>query len=146
MYFLCAVLSLAVMVDLIRYKIPNWLLLMGYLGGIVYQYRSSNLWYFYVTDSILILITFYILFYFNILGGGDVKLYAVIALFVGYIPCLNIFVLSFIVGALISVFKIAFLVISQKEWDISHLYIHFSLPILIGTILTHFGGISWITF
>lgn len=146
MLFLYCLLAAAFFSDFYKDRIPNALIAAGYLTGIGYSLAVGDLWYISVLDSIVILILLYPLFLAGAFGGGDVKLLSAAALFLGAEGTVNVFISALMAGALCSVIKIVFLIFRKEKVSLSHLYIHFSLPILIGTILTHLGGITWITF
>lgn len=146
MLFLYCLLAAAFLMDIWQERIPNLLIAAGCLAGIAYALCGGALWYLSVLDSVVILIFLYPFFLIGAFGGGDVKLIAVIALFLGAEATINVILSAVIAGAVCSVIKIAFLLLQKKKLVFSRLYIHFSLPILIGTSLTHLGGITWITF
>lgn len=146
MLFLYCLLAAAFFSDFYKDRIPNALIAAGYLTGIGYSLAVGDLWYISVLDSIVILILLYPLFLAGAFGGGDVKLLSAAALFLGAEGTVNVFISALMTGALCSVIKVVFLIFRKEKVSLSHLYIHFSLPILIGTILTHLGGITWITF
>lgn len=146
MFLLYGILAAALFMDFYRCRIPNLLILAGYILGIAYGIFNHDIWYIYITDSIISLLALYPLFLIGAFGGGDVKLFAVVGLFLGLEPTVNIFITSLMAGAVCSVIKISATLIKRKHFSLSNLYIHFSLPIFIGTILTLHGGITWITF
>lgn len=146
MLFLYCLLAAAFLTDFFRDRIPNLLIGAGYLAGIGYSLFGGGLWYISVLDSIVILILLYPFFLMGAFGGGDVKLLSTAALFLGAEETVNVIISALMAGAVCSVVKIIFLLFQKEKISFSHLYIHFSLPILIGTILTHLGGITWITF
>lgn len=146
MLLLYCLLAAALLMDFYRCRIPNLLILAAYLAGIGYSLFCGGAWYLSLLDSLLILILLYPFYLIGAFGGGDVKLFTVIALFLGIEGTINTIISALMVGAVCSVIKILFLLFRKERISFSHLYIHFSLPILAGTILTHFGGITWITF
>ena len=146
MFLLYGILAAALFTDFYKCRIPNLLILAGYTAGVVYFICSCNIWYVFITDSIVIVLALYPLFLIGAFGGGDVKLFAVIGLFLGLELTVNIFITALIAGAACSVMKILATLIKRRSFSLSNLYIHYSLPVLIGTILTLHGGITWITF
>lgn len=146
MFILYCLLAAAVFMDFYRDRIPNWLIAAGYLAGIGYSLSGGGLWFIFILDSVAILILLYPFFLAGAFGGGDVKLLSAAALFLGAEETVNVILSALMVGAVCSVAKIIFLLCRKEKISLSHLYIHFSLPILAGTILTHLGGITWITF
>lgn len=60
--FLFAVLIIAVIYDFWKCRIPNWLVVIGYFVGIAGALWQDKLWYFRLTDSLLMLLILYPLF------------------------------------------------------------------------------------
>lgn len=146
MFLLYGILAAALFTDFYRCRIPNLLILAGYITGTVYCIYSYNNWYIFITDSIAIILILYPLFLIGAFGGGDIKLFAVIGLFLGLELTVNVFITALIAGAVCSVIKIISTLIRRRQLFLSGLSIHYSLPVFIGTILTFHGGITWITF
>lgn len=146
MLLLYSILIIALFTDFYKCRIYNWLILAGYFAGFCHCLCNQGLWYISLGDSLFTLAILYPLFVIGAFGGGDIKLFTVIALFFGLEGTLNIIISSVMAGAVLSILKIIFILFQKKNISLAHLYIHFSLPILIGTILVHQGGIQWITF
>lgn len=146
MLFLYGILAAALFMDLYKCRIPNRLILTGYFMGFVHCLYIGDLWVITLLDSFFIFILLYPLYMIGAFGGGDVKLFMVMTVFLGFENTINILITSVMAGAVCSVFKIILMLFQRKKQSLSHLYIHFSLPIVIGTILVQHGGIIWITF
>lgn len=146
MLLLYSILIIALFTDFYKCRIYNRLILAGYFAGFCYCLCNQGLWYISLGDSLFTLAILYPLFVIGAFGGGDIKLFTVIALFFGLEGTLNIIISSVMAGAVLSILKIIFTLFQKKKISLAHLYIHFSLPILIGTILIHQGGVQWITF
>lgn len=146
MLLLYGILIIALFTDFYRCRIYNWLILAGYLAGFSYCLYSQELWYISLGDSLFVLAFLYPLFAIGAFGGGDIKLFTVIAVFLGLEGTVNIIISAVMAGAVLSILKIIFILFQKKKISLAHLYIHFSLPILIGTILVQKGDIQWITF
>lgn len=73
------------------------------------------------------------------LGMGDVKLMAVLGLYMGTTNSINIFILSFIIGAIVSIYM---LIAKKKELNT---YIPFAPCIVIATIFTIYMPINILT-
>ena len=146
MFLLYGILAAALVADFRHFCIPNGLILVGIVAGISYTVRSDGLWYLALLDGLILLFVLYPFYMIGAFGGGDVKLLAVVGIFLGLEMGVNVVVLSLMAGAVCSVLKILYELFRKKWLSFKHLYIHFSLPIFIGTILVHFGGITWITF
>jgi Flp pilus assembly protein protease CpaA len=146
MVLLYCLLAAACITDFWKCRIPNVLILIGYILGTVYCLWCNNIWHLAFFDSLFILLSLYPLFVIGAFGGGDVKLFSVVAFFLGFETTINIVITAMIAGAVCSVIKILFTYLRKQSVSLSRLYIHFSFPIFIGTILTHLGGTIWITF
>lgn len=146
MFLLYGILVAAVVWDFRSFRIPNALILLGVATGIAYSMWQDNTWYYSFLEGCILLLVLYPFYAIGAFGGGDVKLLAVIGIFIGLEQGVNVVVLSLAVGAVCSVFKILYTFFLTKRLSIKNLYIHFSLPIMVGTFLVQFGGISWITF
>lgn len=146
MFVLFGILAAALLTDLFRSRIPNLLILAGYLSGIVSAALAGIPWYLCLLDGLVILVFLYPLYLIGAFGGGDIKLFGVIAVFLGLMPAVNVVLTAVMAGAVCSIMKITYQLLRQKKISFSNLTIHFSLPIFIGTILIVFGGVSWITF
>lgn len=146
MFVLFGILAAALLTDFFRSRIPNLLILAGYLAGIIYALLTGSPWYLSLLDGLIILVFLYPLYLMGAFGGGDIKLFSVIGMFLGFMPAVNVVLTAIMAGAVCSVIKIIFLLLTHRKISFSNLTIHFSLPIFIGTILIVFGGITWITF
>lgn len=146
MFILLGILAAALLTDFFRSRIPNLLILAGYLSGVGYAVLTQNPWHLCLIDGLIILICLYPLYLFGAFGGGDIKLFSVIGIYLGLMPTVNVVLSAIMAGAVCSVIKIIFLLLRHRKISFSNLTIHFSLPIFLGTILIVFGGISWITF
>ncbi len=94
------VTSLAAIWDLKTRTIPNWLTLSAFFLVLVIQgFMLSFLEFGQILQTLLFAIVFFlVLFYFKILGGGDVKLLLVIACSVTIFEFLEILFFIFLVG------------------------------------------------
>ena len=137
---LYTVLVIALLFDFRKCRIPNWLVVAGYMMGGLSAYLGDSQWYFYIFDSFLLLLILYPLFLVGALGGGDIKLLTCISVYLGFEQGLNLSILAIAIGAVISILKIIFLLCQKKEFQFSHLYIHFSLPIVLATLFINFHG------
>lgn len=160
---LISIASIAAIMDLAREKIDNHFLAACWIFGIGYQAGSGGLKGvgIFLAGSAVPMIFLYLLFYFRMLGAGDIKLLSVIGGFVGPVAILKCIVLSFLFGALLS---IGFLIIcgnftARLLYFANYLNrvttvkkalpyylpgrrmenIHFSIPILMAVFM-HVGG------
>ncbi len=109
-FILSALLTLLVMMamvtDLTKYKIPNKIngsILLLYIVACVISPEGKNVW----KDGLLAFAILFtignILFRFRVMGGGDVKMISVLALWVGYgLSLLNFVVMFGLIGGLLT--------------------------------------------
>jgi len=162
--FLLSITGLAVINDIWRGKIPNALVIAGLCIGGCWQfsYRGVSGILQFLGGSILPLLLLAVLYYFRMLGAGDIKLFSVIGGFLGVSAILQCIAIAFLAGAIIStILMIRRRILSKrlqyflaytrnyfqtKKWKPyrnemekeSHVY--FSIPIFISVIL-YVGGI-----
>ncbi|MFV0344046.1 MAG: prepilin peptidase [Anaerocolumna sp.] len=101
-------LLLALSKDLKSYKIPNTIILIGYLFGLFFfcqeqEWTSIHKWVLSIFIPILILFP---LFFIKALGAGDIKLFSVIGGFFGISYVINLIVISFLIGGILAVFQL----------------------------------------
>lgn len=108
--YICLVffLLLALKQDLKSYKIPNSIILIGYLLSLLffhqeYEWTSIYKWLGSIIIPILILFP---LFFIKALGAGDIKLFSVIGGFFGTFYAMQIIAISFVVGAVLSLVQL----------------------------------------
>lgn len=108
--YICLVflLLLALKQDLKSYKIPNLIILIGYLLSLLfftqeYEWTSIHKWLGSIIIPILILFP---LFFIKALGAGDIKLFSVIGGFFGISYAIQFIAISFVIGAIISAAKL----------------------------------------
>lgn len=141
--FISILLIMDAFVDIKAQIIPNGLNMTGFLVGLVYLYYklvtnvSVGLDLFLgmiVGAGIFILIALFALVAYRKegMGLGDVKLMGMLGLFLGVKNIIQVFILSFTVGAIVS---IVLLVTKIKKADD---YIPFGPFIVVATILTMF--------
>ena len=91
--------------DLCIRRIPNFWICLGWLCGIGYQYltlQGQGVKHF-AAGSLLPVILLWMLFYFRMLGAGDIKLLSVLGGFMGAPAVLFCVIWSVIFGAVLSV-------------------------------------------
>ena len=107
-WFLLSIGSLAVFWDLWKGKVPNILIVAGLCTGWCYQLADKGL--YGVLDfwggALFPLLLLGVLYYFRMIGAGDIKLFSVIGGFVGIRSVLTCITISFLAGAVISAFLI----------------------------------------
>lgn len=146
MILLLLLLLAAMYFDIRFFRIPNKLILVGIGTGMCYRFLFPEELFFYqylvaMTGIFLILVPIYKL---GAIGGGDVKLLSVCALFMGVYDGLEMMVLSFLFGAFFSIIFLVYHRFFSKQIQTKRHVIHFSIPIFFG-ILTEWlwGGFLW---
>lgn len=141
--FLTIILIMDMFIDIKAQIIPNGLNMTGFLVGIVYMYFKlitdvyvgiDLLLGMFVGAGIFLLIALFALVAYKKegMGLGDVKLMGMLGLFFGVKNIFQIFILSFTVGAIISILLLVFKIKKMDE------YIAFGPFIVIATAITMF--------
>ena len=151
MLFFVGILCLITLTDLYKQIIPNSCILAAILVRLLYYFVFETFQWetlFALIGNglsmslpmlILVMIMEKILKK-EVMGGGDIKLLTCISVYLGFEQGLNLSILAIAIGAVISILTIAFLLCQKKEFQFSHLYIHFSLPIVLATLFINFHG------
>lgn len=144
MILLYLILFLAACTDLKSFRIPNRLILTGYLLGLIYQiiWSDHDTFFLYPIYAFLILLLTLPLFCMRAIGGGDCKLLSVCAMFTGIVRTISIGIYALFAAGIASVFLLAVrrLIFHKKDQN----KLHFAIYILIGALLEYFlGGILW---
>lgn len=96
------ILLLAAMIcDLFRRKIPNIIIVLGF---------SYSLWrhgFGAILPMLVVYILFFPLFYFRVLGAGDIKLMGMLAGILGSLSGLNCIILAWLLAGLYSFLRLA---------------------------------------
>lgn len=105
----------AMVMDLAKRRISNWYLLFGWAAGAVVQFfgSSSNWWVNYLGGVLLPIFLLFILFYFRMMGAGDLKMLSVLGGMTGFSTALPLILCSFVFGSIISIGILTF----RKSWS-----------------------------
>lgn len=135
MFLLYIILFLAACTDFKSYRIPNRLIVTGYLLGLIYQiiWSDQNKFYLYPLYAFFILLLTIPLFRFGVIGGGDCKLFSVCAMFTGIVRTISIFIYAFFFSGAICAVLVLFQRLFPGKKQIHT--IHFSIYILIGALI-----------
>ncbi len=139
--FVCILLIMDAFIDLKAQIIPNFLNMTGFLVGLIYLYYKlvtnivigvDLLLGMFVGAGIFLLIALFALVAYKKegMGLGDVKLMGVLGLFLGAKNIFQIFILSFAIGAVVSIFLLLSKI--KKADD----YIPFGPFIVIAAMIT----------
>lgn len=146
MILLYMILFLAACADLKSFRIPNRLIVAGYLLGLIYQiiWSDQDAFFLYPIYAFFILLLTIPLFCMGAIGGGDCKLLSVCAMFTGIVRTIAIGVYAIFAAGAVSVILLAVSrLIFHKKYQNK---LHFGIYILIGAILEHFlGGVPWVS-
>jgi prepilin peptidase CpaA len=105
---LFAILSLAAFFDIKERRIPNYVVLVGFLGGVVLSaLQGSTQLMFSVASFFVGIVALLIPFAFGWMGAGDVKLFAAVGALLGYSSLPRVFFYSCLVAGCIALFALA---------------------------------------
>lgn len=154
----------AVYFDILYQRIPNCLIIVGLILGLICQISCYGIFGFllFCAGAVLPVMILGILFYFRMMGAGDIKLLCVTGSFLGPITGLLCIFYTFLIGGILSavllhkrhkfICRIVYFqnyvtqYLRTKQWTPymdkqdrdSHLC--FSIPVFV-SLLCHFGGI-----
>ena len=102
-------LIVAVIMDMVTGKFPNWLFITSYIAGAVWLAMSTDSVGFMkgILFSIIIFATLAPLVLIKAIGGGDIKLLTAFSLFVGWQLTVDTFIYSLFWGLLLGFLKLA---------------------------------------
>jgi len=130
---LLTTLGLAALFDIRERRIPNWVILFGLTGGLVFgAFQNSTQFMFNVTGFFVGILALMIPFAFGWIGAGDVKLFGAMGALVGYKPLARVFFYSCIVAGIIALVAMALgqaRQISFKHFWLDCKFMFLSLPV-----------------
>ena len=154
------IVAIATIYDIAIYRVPNYVFIVGWIVALIYNIvRHGSIGVVeWAAGCVVPVVVLSILFIFRVIGGADVKAFSVIGGFVLYKGVIKIIVISFIIGAVISLIKMLFCrnLLARLRYFFSYfknffyykkiekyydntcskdMVIHFMIPIFIGTIL-----------
>lgn len=93
-----------------QYRVPNWWLLTGLAAGIGLEMISAGGAFYaaagFLARSVLVIMMFFVLFCFRMMGAGDIKLMALMCSYLGMGDGLRSLAWSFLFGAFWSLFRL----------------------------------------
>ena len=138
-YWLALVIVIiALYFDVTSFKIPNWICLGSLLGGYSYclvQEGWMGLWW--ATVAVIVgFIPMWLIYLFKGIGAGDVKLFASMAALIGIRPIIELMMLSFLFGGVISILFIGYRTVLKMKHRFQYQYSNYvieasSTPALI---------------
>lgn len=133
--FIIIMLLIISIIDIKKMIIPDYILLVGFITSLIYLVFSKNIYLENIFGSFIGFVIFLaIAFITNAMGGGDIKLMALLGFIFGVKGVLFITVFSFIIGAIISVIL---LILKLKE---KNDFIAFGPFISVSTFIYIFYG------
>lgn len=96
----------ALCTDLFLQKIPNLWILFGIFLGLFYQSLQHNFFgvFFSFTNFFIPVFILFPLFFFHMMGAGDIKLLGTLCIFLNFSDVISLIIFSFLIGALLSCF------------------------------------------
>lgn len=146
LYMLTAILTMAAVWDLFHGKIPNVLIVSGYILAFCNVLMQSAGQFDRLLGLILPLLMGYVFFAIGILGAGDAKLLSVTGAFLGVKEVLHCIGGAIVVGAVIGGIKLVIKTGRQRRYP-QGMTIRFALPVLCGTMYRLFvtmTGFDWL--
>ena len=148
----------AMLSDLRYGKIPNSLIMTGLFCALIYQWMNYGIvgYLLFLGGGFLPLLILGILFYFRMIGAGDIKLFCMIGGYVGPEKCLECMALAVLFGGIISLFimirnknlgqRLTYLGVYISDWTnrkVWNSYMHgvdenakfsFSVPVMLSVV------------
>ena len=123
-YFVLAVAGTAVFMDFLMERVINSFICLGLLLGLALSLRSGGIGgvSVYAAGVLIPCILLFPLFYFHMLGAGDIKVFAVLGGITGIYGILHIILGAFFLGAVLS---LAFLVSCGNLRERISYFIHY---------------------
>jgi prepilin peptidase CpaA len=105
---LVATITLAAMFDIKERRIPNWVILVGFISGVVLgALQGSTQIILSLTGFFIGIITLLIPFAFGWIGAGDVKLFAAVGALLGYTRLPRVLFYSCLVAGILGLVAVA---------------------------------------
>lgn len=107
MIVLLLILLAAVCSDYRQGKIPNWIIIFGFISGVILRLLHGGIQGLFdgISGAVILGIMVYPVFKIGGLGGGDVKLFVVIGCYLGIKGGITSFIFAFVFGAIFSLVK-----------------------------------------
>ena len=133
---LYGILLISVFTDMRKGKIPNWLIFLGSMIGILFSYCPINQF----TQVIILFFILYPFFAAGVLGAGDVKCFCMIGLYLNQNQYIASILSSLFIAALFSIFILLKDLIFFKSNPLQQKhFIHLAGPIFLGVLISTKG-------
>jgi prepilin peptidase CpaA len=107
-FTLVTLIGLAALFDIEQRRIPNWVTLLGLLGGLILgAFQGTTQLIFNATGFFVGILALMIPFAFGWIGAGDVKFFAAVGALIGYKTLPRVFFYSCIIAGLIALMAMA---------------------------------------
>lgn len=123
-FVLLAVLGVALITDIWRYKIYNWLIVMGLLAGVLLQvqaFGAIGLWFWFKGMGVAFL-AFIPIYLARGMAAGDVKLMMVVGGLLSFPVLIDALISTYIAGGIVALAYVLYCKQGAKLWqNIKHL-------------------------
>lgn len=133
-FLVWSILTSACLFDARNYKIPNELIILGYLPGLIMNLRGFQIMgiVLFIAKAIWPILLLYLLTVVKGLGSGDVKLFSVMSTMVGASDVVNVFIYSVMLAGVIAI------TLCIKEGHIVRRNLHYSYYIAAAFFLLQY--------
>ena len=133
-FLVWSILTSACLFDARNYKIPNELIILGYLAGLIMNLLSFQIMgiVLFITKAIWPILLLYLLTVVKGLGAGDVKLFSVMSTMVGASDVVDVFIYSVLLAGIIVI------ALCIKEGHIVRSKLHYSYYIAAAFFLLQY--------
>lgn len=133
-FLIWSILTSACLFDARNYKIPNELIILGYLAGLIMNLLSFKIMgiVLFITKATWPILFLYLLTVVKGLGAGDVKLFSVMSTMVGASDVVDVFVYSVMLAGVIAI------ALCIKEGHIVRRKLHYSYYIAAAFFLLQY--------
>ena len=133
-FLIWSILTSACLFDARNYKIPNELIILGYLAGLIMNLLSFKIMgiVLFITKATWPILFLYLLTVVKGLGAGDVKLFSVMSTMVGASDVVDVFVYSVMFAGVIAI------ALCIKEGHIVRRKLHYSYYIAAAFFLLQY--------
>lgn len=137
MVIVLVLLGTAIYYDFRTDKVPNRLILTGYLTGAVLSVHAPPDLIHFIVSALWPIVLLYPLFLIRGLGAGDIKLFSVLSIFYSSTILIRIMILSVFIGAVISI--ISWFTNRFLTKTVFRHYIHYTLCIFLAFVIESYA-------
>ena len=102
-----SILTVAAACDLVTKKIPNLIIICGYIIAFTTMFflNGTDEFYIYIIRALWPIPALFIFYYLRALGAGDIKLFSVISIFIPTEVLIRFIIFSFVIAAIWGILK-----------------------------------------